>query len=198
MLGGCSDDPSGPSTSSVIMPLAVGNTYIYNTDWEGNSYTDSCIIGSIKVVNGDIIYLRANFDHKDGYFHRGDSLFAYFDSTILFIATNPNYIGELISNDTDIVAETDAQGNPTGYSYTTTHRRTVSAIDTLITVPAGTFHCFGYKIESNILHRVSPVHTISYYYYSQKVGNVLHKNYEVISDTLKLTSSGQLIHVELH
>lgn len=150
LIVGCSETPSGPSTSSVIMPLAVGNEWVSESTRYDNNGNPIVSIDTFKIVskvleNGkEVFYSNRN----DPYYFVNQTLYTTIDSLPWFIVQPPKHVNEVVRNDTFVIAEKDAYGDSTGQYYTIYIREWVSTLDTTITVKAGTFPCFGYTMLS--------------------------------------------------
>jgi hypothetical protein len=147
---GCSETASGPSISSIIMPLAVGNEWVSeSTRYDKNSNPivriDTFKIISKAIENGIEVFY-SNLD--DPYYFANNTLYTIVDSLPWFIVQPPKFLNEVVRNDTFVIAERDSYGNPTGQYSTMYLRQWVSTIDTTITVKAGTFQCLGYTTLS--------------------------------------------------
>jgi hypothetical protein len=147
LIAGCFDSPTS-STSSVIMPLKVGNQWIgrVTSDSSGTSIVsyDTLTIVQEVVINNETWY-KANTG--DFYINRANGLLS---------TPNPNQSGDCACNviqypasrgDTILAPEVLVlvPGNPE--PVTQKVGREVLATDSTITVPAGSFSCYHYMMK---------------------------------------------------
>lgn len=199
LIVGCSETPSGPSTSSVIMPLAVGNQWVSElTSFDNNGNPiislDTFKIESKVFENGKEVFYSSR---NDPYYYLNNTLYTMVDSLPWFIVQPPKYVSEVVRNDTFVIAETDSYGDPTGETYTLFLRQWVKAMDTMITVKAGTFKCFAYN--STLITPKFGFYQSERSFFSEGVGSIKSESY---SDTLglleNLTYSWQLVSYHLN
>jgi hypothetical protein len=161
---GCDSDPGGSSTSGdVIMPLKVGNEWCYATEWYTNGSLDTTFNGCYKITNAELIdSLVCYYDNEDDpggndipfkyYTNRSDGLWVVFCGGIAggcwkkLSIPFPATIGTALTPDTSIYTQVDsANGGWKEYQDTIISALTLVSLDTLVEVPAGSFHCYKYE-----------------------------------------------------
>jgi hypothetical protein len=187
---------------SVIMPLAIGNTWIYiDNGYDSNGHlivptpSDTLLISDTLSYGKDIIYIPQN--RHIYYVNRADGLRirydGYFDET--FIAKYPAKAGDIFRHDRYLITK-ESSPDPIGVAA---GDLIVSSTIESVTVPAGTFICYKYNEDyydtasHQLLDRFNT-------YYAPNVGMIKEEDFylDSASQTLKLAQSHQLTKVILH
>jgi hypothetical protein len=173
---GCKSGTSAPEENKVILPLAIGNTWQYQTtSYDSNKKvtdvrTDTTLIQDTSQINGEIFYFsRANIFSRTGYKNESDGLWVHKEGeamapyTILFI---PYPIS---------VNTVEWQSMPFVSSIVLLNT------DTVITVPAGSFHTLQYRHDYLV---DSSGHTVyrDILYYGLNVGLIYAERNTISSD----------------
>lgn len=177
LIVGCSETPSGPSTSSVIMPLAVGNEWVhtityYNPDGSIDRYIDDklVVLGShFDTVLGDTVF---SFNHDIEACNRKDGYWQSFSLTtpIRLFAKYPASKDEIFRIDT-VMQNVGTTDSVQTWIYTYSYKGESVSIE----VPAGNFNCIWYQIKT-----VAPgtlVELREDYYFEPNIGLVLNVRY---------------------
>lgn len=202
LLGGCSDDPSSPSTASVIMPLAVGNQWIervtiYNG---GNSvdtiYYDTLLIRDVSFYQGDSVY---HFDGPLAGANRADGYYISLGNMLQILAKYPAFSGEVFRIDTSISISCDTSAVPD----TTISKFMCEQVNTVVNVSAGSFTCNKYNVRSTGTYQTGPTEPrekfedLIEYWYAPGIGQVKSINY-VWSGSLVLFAKRELVSYHLN
>ncbi|TAL70857.1 MAG: hypothetical protein EPN82_00715 [Bacteroidetes bacterium] len=166
---GCQDNSTNTNNSNYIIPLALGNYWVYRNDgydtlgqYHG-SYNDTLKIVSednIKIgkiygfINGDLITECMN--KSDGFYFIYDYSPQPIESTMVF--KYPGFAGEIFNSNFGIA--------------------NIESTDTLVEVPAGKFHCYKYKINRSFSDRM----TQEIYYISPGIGEIYIETLLTYSD----------------
>ncbi len=189
---GCHQDPLTPIPTPILMPLSVGNTYIYYS--ESTKIFDTITFTSEKSLLGHQIFL-VNGMKTYGYCHGSDTLFSVSDSQFFMIMFTPPEIGQLIHEEHDTLIGKNEFGDPNGLLYHYNSKSLAAVLDTIITTPAGSFHCFGIKTLSDFIEYGSHDTTLTWYCSSVGfVKDTTHRESEVfgISDRSNVLFSYKL------
>lgn len=197
IFSGCESDTTGPSMpEGPIMPLAVGNTWIYKTSSLNNDgstdsiYYDTIAIKGVTIVNGDSIFY---FDHGTAGLLSGTSysIAIFGDNNFKLFAKYPTRPGEIFRRDTLTFVEYDTSGSV--LEKDTSHITFVTKeIPSIITVPAGTYTAVHYQydiLNKNFSNR-------GVYYYAPGVGEV-YSYYYIWNNGLVPSSKRELVSVDL-
>ena len=176
---GCSETSSGPSTSSVIMPLAVGKEWVTKTtyyDSTGKSFDsriDTLTMVSTKIIDSTTYYLN---QFGQGYTNKSDGLWlAYWVSDRFPFVPYPVSIGLPMVRDT-----ISLQGpNISDFIYAIL---TVESTNSPVTVAAGKFSCYKNHFRYYLLSDNS-LYFEEFHYYSPNVGMIKKEQY-VMDGTL--------------
>jgi hypothetical protein len=198
LQNGCkkTDSTVNTNSSNVIWPVTFGNTWTYETtNFSANGTVLSKVVltnsitGSKRVLGKDYALVNT------GAFVRNDDQGAWMlrdDSTREFFAFKyPGSVGELFANDTD---ETSINGKdqilPGVAQIITT--------DTMITVAAGQFRCYGYEYDyaSTIDGKI---YEKNFFFLSANIGWIQNDEYQWDNATsaLYLRSSVKLLSKDL-
>lgn len=195
---GCSEDTNGPSSNGVIMPLAVGNEWVYKvTRYNIGGMVDTVYIDTLSIIgtklhNGRTVYVF-NTDvlgeNRDNGYWNG---LPFFD-TLSLLAKYPCTIGETFRRDTLYTVDYDSIGHK---SYdTTTIDFSCKETSLPVSVSAGSFISYFYQISTNSL--VHPYKNRIDLLYSPNIGEVLSYNY-AWNDTLYLYYKRELMSYHLN
>jgi hypothetical protein len=149
LVVGCTDEaanPSPPTTQQVLMPLAVGNEWVYAHSRYLEGKLDSTLIWPIHIhrVKTDSLG-RKCYSPLEKDTTIGNSMFSMWWTNT---ERGLEYFGEPIG------LFIWRYPVPSGFSYPLDtklmyYNMVVSCIDTLITVPAGTFSCYRYDYHND-------------------------------------------------
>ena len=149
LLGGCSEDSTGPSSNGVIMPLAVGNEWVYKVSFYNsdgtvnNTFFDTLRIYDKLYDGQDTIYAFTNNDRynsNDVGANRADGYYTLSPGPLKIQAKYPTYSGEVFRIDTLRGSTLDPGTIVMTYSCELTN--------TTIGIPAGSYMCTKYRIHS--------------------------------------------------
>jgi hypothetical protein len=183
---GCKSNPSNPQApqTSVIMPLAIGNSWIYETTsyyptgYASGITIDTTVIQNTAPIGGETFDFIRNYEPPNlfsstGYSNRADGLWLY-------------YSGEAMMPYTILYVPYPAEPN-IPYTQTSPFDYSVTLLnaDTAISVPKGNFHVL--KYQRDYLDGVSgnPVF-FDMLYYAVNIGLIYSESYS-------LDSTGKLI-----
>lgn len=178
-IGRCADEPNATVSSTAIMPLTIGNSWVYTTtSFDTGGVITSKVNSVVKVISKSTNSLNSERYTvvTDGigpaYGLRGGTLFLYFPSS---------------DSDSVAVAKFPARARDTiqklRVELIDSTIRTAEAVlvvvntDTLISVSAGSFHCQKYhhefaEAENHYLNGKTE------YYYSPGVGMVAEVHFD--------------------
>lgn len=194
----CRSSTDSNATQDVIMPLAIGNTWIYHT----GRGTDI-----IKIPTDDTIRLVSKFSYAGNttfvnqygayYTNRSDGLWITYPafSYEILSANYPANQGNIFRRDTLILTD-ESSPDPIGIAISNVF---VDSIGEIVTVPAGTYPCYKYNSDirdtntNQILTRINT-------FYSVNFGLIKMESYmlDTISQTLKLQESSKLTKIVLN
>jgi hypothetical protein len=146
LLAGCNEsDLTGPPVdTSVIMPLKVGNMWIDRmSEYDPTGALTSTSFDTVTIISDDVIGNEHWFRNNQSVWrtNRSDGSWVRIDGIDIWLAMK--YPAAVLDTfHTDYWQETLENGEA-GPQYIT--YLLVTSIDTAITVPAGTFHCYSYK-----------------------------------------------------
>ena len=207
LLNNCNENISpAPTGTDVIMPLAVGNYWI----GQSNSYsvTDifkkpvSSSFDTLKILSDTTINGLQWYKLNEGICLRntGNSLntHPYADHPLLFFGTKfPASVGDTFNTEKIycIVGTCDYGFIlDSGYSY-----YKVVKTDTVISVPKGQFHCYEIRKYSVTTSDPTPKISCPIYYLSVNVGLVkLIRNFSTKFDVIYPTSTWELYDYKLY
>ena len=195
---GCkkTDNPVSPSSSDVIWPVKLGNTWtqeLINFRPDGSELnrqtTTNSINGSKHVLGKDYAMLNTGAflrnDDQGAWMLRGDS------SREFFAFKYPGSVGESFTKDTDESFINGKDQILPGVAH-------IISIDTIITVTAGQFHCYGYEYDySSTID--SKIYVKNLFFLSPNIGAIESDVYlwNNALSTLYLGSSIKLISKDL-
>jgi hypothetical protein len=138
LMFACSEDdanPSTPGTSEVLMPLAVGNYWIYTSTVKGLETGDTTHVMGIEIVSKEIIDGEAWYIGHDGekYRNAADGLHKISNGNTYFFK-HPAKLHEQFAY---------YNGNPVFFAMT------VSSVDSWISTKAGVFDCYKYTMKDH-------------------------------------------------
>ncbi len=206
-LVACSDDPLSPPGSvpitkeTSIIPLALGNKWEFR-----DTHYDSD--GTFLGIDSSSIFVDTMFNADGWTWHHTNP-----DGLLMSIRSDGVWLRGIYLGSDILWHRYPARSGDTtilgvvypGNSTRALHVKVVVAVDTMITVPAGTFKCIGY--QSRYLDdqgKVIPGYDVLYKYtdyYSLGVGFVLIDQYGPlfrISDTAFLEVRRELIHATIN
>lgn len=175
ILTACQDDSTSPSKSKEIMPLALGNFWVYQQlyyDSNGNltdSEIDTLLVKRQFTYNGKVYFSFDEYDeeHQDEGLRNADGG---------LYQLNYDYDNETFSE--DLMFKYPAK---TGDVFMINEEEVkVISTNATISVPKGSFSCYHYKIESEYIDEDDPSYSrkiIENLYMAPGVGMV---KYEII------------------
>lgn len=194
-LLGCKNSTS-PDIPEVMMPLTLGNSWTY----DDTSYTYPGFIqysGTFTVtLTGSTIMKGKKYELFDDILTgptRNDgegtwrlSIDSSHSEYLLY--KYPGFVGDTFNFDTVTFTSANLQ-ELTIYGYTK-----IITTDTLITVPSGTFKCYGYESD-NFTIKDGKLYSKDFYYASPNIGFIKGETYSLdrIADTLYLQDISRLI-----
>jgi hypothetical protein len=202
LLGGCSEDSTGPSSNGVIMPLAVGNEWVYKvTQYGGNSSIDTTYFDTLRIrqsafYNGDSVY---SFNSSAAGTNRPDGYYKTFGSTFKILAKYPSFSGEVYLIDTLLGVMWDTTDELDTFFITYSCELT----NTYTTVPAGSFLSNKYLSHTTGTYRESPgeprvkFENLIESWYAPNIGEIKTMDY-VWSDSLVLSTKRELVSYHLN
>jgi hypothetical protein len=196
LVAGC-DSSSGPSTISVLVPLAIGNTWVYvETDFDSTGAlvkTSEYIreITDTTIIEGELYY-RFNTSAFATNRHDGYWVTSGFSPAWRYVKY-PALVGEITDRDTLRTAIIGPDPNERVFSETIL----ISTV-TSVSVPAGTFIAYQYEsiyvLESNDKPIIKDV-----LYMTPGVGEIKSEHYNYLEDgTAWLTDRSELKSYTLH
>lgn len=178
LLIGCTDElPTVDGRDGIIMPLAVGNQWVgklttYNTTGDPVALRlDTIQIVSFDVAGNPTPDGTKLFTDQDGYqfWYTGEGLWAN-NTTCFGMGLSAKY--PALAPDTFATVRTQALlGTGTAPTDVTSAWQVVS-IDTAVTVPAGTFHCYYYRRVA-FEPQGGRLQTVASAFYAPQIGPVL-------------------------
>jgi hypothetical protein len=173
LLVGCGLTDPSPS-ASVIMPLKVGNMWIEKvSEYDSTGVVTRTYLDTITIVSDEVIgnehWFRSNepvvrINHHDGLLVRVDGF------TSWLAIQYPAAVADTFQ--TQQWQQTFENG-AAGIRFNT--YMMVTSTDTVITVPAGAYHCYAYELQGALLDG-SPLpdslHYAAHYFYARDVGLV--------------------------
>jgi len=192
----------GTQSQGVIMPLALGNTWIYiDHGYDSNGHlivpspSDTLLINDTITYGKDVLYIPR--DRKIYYINKADGLWIRydFDSKEIFQAKYPTKVGDIYRHDSYILTK-ESSPDPLGEVAAD---YIVSSTTESVTVPAGTFICYKYNADyydtasHQLLDRFNT-------FYAPNVGLIKEEDFhfDTVSQTLMIAQSHQLTKVILH
>lgn len=208
---GCSEGATGPSTSSVIMPLAVGNEWIYKTtSYHYNptridTYFDTVKIVRSYVAKGDTVFEFSGTNQYSLYAYqagtnRNDGYYTEASKGMKIFVKYPVLEGDVFRRDTSYSIPTGGTINTKEYTYT---KYMCKQASTFATVPAGIFLCNIYQYYTSGTYRwnigdpSTYVKDMTESWYSPGLGEVMNLRYWG-SDSLVLYLKRELISYHLN
>ena len=178
-LASCDSATTGPSTQQgAIMPLAVGNTWVYkvsilnNDGSTGSSYFDTVKIINSMIYNGDSIFA---FNHGTAgkLNDEGYSIAIFGSDNFQLFAKYPTATGEIFRRDTLTFEDMDSLGNIIFDTSLITFfcKENPSSIS----VPAGSYSAVQYQYDVTSLH--ADFQDREVYYYAPGIGEVYSYSY---------------------
>ncbi len=198
-----SSTDTGTQNQTVIMPLAIGNTWIYlDNGYDSNGHLfvpstyDTLLISDTITYGKDILYKPQN--RLIYYTNKANGLWVRYDlapSEEIFFAKYPAKDGDIFRRDSLIVTK-ESSPDPLGL---TIGNFIVSSTTESVTVPAGTFVCYKYNADyydttsHQLVDRVNS-------FYAPNVGRIKSEDFHLDSATqiLKLLQSSELMKVMLN
>jgi hypothetical protein len=148
MINGCEKNTNqvAIAQTDVLMPLAVGNTWIYkHTLLDSNNQVEFDGYDTLKVLKDSIINGNTFFGCSNGRFYRNTSwglemYYSFYNTNIIQHLQFPTAVNNSWVNfSADYPDSTSGNNDSLRVKYTTHN------IDTLINVPKGNFNCIRYK-----------------------------------------------------
>lgn len=196
-VAGC-DSTSGPSTTDVLVPLAINNTWVYEIsdfDSTGTLYQTSEYIRKLTdtiTLEGELYYRINNsiglaINRSDGHW------IAIVNPPGRRYAKYPAFVGEITRRDTLRGSEIDPDPlKITGYSET----RLITNVAP-VTVPAGTFIAYQYETIHTMANGKPLIKEALYM--TPGIGEIKFENYNYLEDgTPWVTSRSELKSYTLH
>ncbi|RKX29265.1 MAG: hypothetical protein DRP47_02195 [Candidatus Zixiibacteriota bacterium] len=157
----CDDDGvSNNETSSVIMPLTVGNSWTWERlgrDTLGDTiWIDTChnIVVSDTTIDSETWYKLVSNCGKVGLkANRSDGLWS-----------------RISPDETDLIAKYPASVGDHWFNQGSTTQLSTIVTDTVITVPAGTYSCIGYQWD-----HINGSNSFGINFYAVNIGIVMHQ-----------------------
>jgi hypothetical protein len=186
LLAGCSEDTivSNSHTVQEVFPLHVGNNWKYL--W--NEYG---VLGDIIRRDTDFVHVDSvtSYNGKPAFALNGSMIYLYSGNDLMYVSSY-NTTGEspliilrypVKVNESITVSDTT---DPSGHQVLRTIR--LASVDSIITVPAGTFKCLFYETY-RIQGRAGELDTffISQEYYALGVGRIKGNHYAYHNNGVK-------------
>jgi hypothetical protein len=185
------------STASEIWPFAVGN------GWTGRvtSYTEA---GEIDSTWFTTYLITQTVDLPDGRWYQSNTDLYYrntskgcyrrFDSIEDFLLKYPGNLGDTCNSQIYHLRSSTGQSLGTVYGQTT-----ITAIDTIVTVPRGAFKCIQYSMAVPQLPGSSKaIANTFHFFYAPRVGPVKEVYSRYDSTKLMLLNTWELVDYTLH
>lgn len=187
LLGlGCDSDSSSSTSGNVIMPLAIGNKWCDATEWYTDGILDTTINGCYRLTEAEqidsLICYREEYGVTTGftryYSNRSDGLWLVSCRGIIggclkrLYIPYPATVGTALEPDTSIYRQIDSSnGGWREYEDTAITALTLVSVDTLVEVPAGSFHCYKYEYV-HLNSRADRSRWSTFYCYAVNIGQV--------------------------
>ncbi len=193
---------TGTQSQGVIMPLAIGNTWIYlDNGYDSNGHLivpsrlDTLLINDTITYGKDVLYIPQN--RKIYYYNKTDGLsirYNFAPEETLF-AKYPAKAGDIFRHDSYILTK-ESSPDPLGLAAAD---YIVSSTTESVTVPAGTFICYKYNADyyDTTKHQLLDRYNT---YYAPNVGMIKSEDFHLDSatQTLMIAQTSQLTKVILH
>jgi hypothetical protein len=177
LLASCDDVlPPGPPEDDEWFPLAMGNTWIYRLRKDPLAPLDSALRDTVKIIGHETVDSTVWYRSQDRYYLKRRDGFYFVENRA--IATSPVRllafpleVGDTISRSMDYMSPFVFDSARAIY-----HVRILRGLDTVITVPAGTFHCLTVETYTSSPMPILYDNLVTYDYYAWHIGRVKSEN----------------------